>query len=894
MSAVSAASDHRHPTDAPPRPRARRLAASAPGRGGAAGRRTSRAPSSCCWWPRWSPGSWWSGTRSRRPTGRSRCRGVDAGSRCCATARASRRCTPRPATTCSTPRASCRRRTGSSRWTSAGTPRPGGSRRCSASPTLAIDKTVRTMGWRRVAEQEVSRLAPATQGLPAGLQRRRERLPARPHALGDVAGVHAAGPHRPGLHGRGLDARGLGRLAEGDGVGPARQHGRRDPARPDVGDPHARRDRRPVPAVPVRPAPAHRRPGRGRGRGVRAGRDRGRHPQAVASAPGPGGRAGAGAGGPRTARDAADAGRGRRGGDGIGSNAWVVDGDALDDRRSRSWPTTRTWACPCPGIWYQMGLHCTTLGGTCPFDVTGFTFSGLPGVVIGHNRQIAWGFTNLGPDVIDLYLEKVTGQHLPVRRAGSGRCGCATRRSRCSAATTPFRFTVRSTRHGPLLSDVDTQLSTVGANAPAGRRPPERGQRVRRGAVVDGADAHATPPTRSSRFDRADGLDAVPGGRPRLRGAVAEHASTPTGPATSATRRPGRIPIRKSGRHRRLPGPRLAARRRLDRQLRAVRRAAQRAQPRRRLRGHRQPGRDRRRLPLLPRRLLGLRLPQPADRRPAASAGAKLGVEDMSRAPARHPQRLRAHARAVPAQDLPALAVPLRRPAAAAGLELHRRARGSPAAAYYNAVWRNLLALTFHDELKESVWPDGGGRWFEVVRRLLTEPDSPWWDDVTTDGVIENRDDILAEAMVGGPRRAGAAPGPPGRGLDLGAPAPARPGEPDPGPVRLRPGARAVQPGRLRGRRRQRDRGRDQLGRGRPTTTTSPRRPRCGWWSRWPTWTRPAGSTSPGPPGTPSTALRRPDRPVGRGPHAGLAVQPPARSRPPPRTRLTLVPGTGG
>ena len=57
-----------------------------------------------------------------------------------------------------------------------------------------------------------------------------------------------------------------------------------------------------------------------------------------------------------------------------------------------------------PGIWYQMGLHCE-----CEFNVAGFTFSGVPGVVIGHNDRIAWGFTNLDPDVTDLYLEKVEG-----------------------------------------------------------------------------------------------------------------------------------------------------------------------------------------------------------------------------------------------------------------------------------------------------------------------------------------------------------------------------------------------------------------------------------------------------------------------------------------------------
>jgi penicillin amidase len=63
-------------------------------------------------------------------------------------------------------------------------------------------------------------------------------------------------------------------------------------------------------------------------------------------------------------------------------------------------------------------------------------------------------------------------------------------------------------------------------------------------------------------------------------------------------------------------------------------------------------------------------------------------------------------------------------------------------------VWKSTLALTFHDELKQSVWPRGDGRWFEVMRALLEEPNSSWWDDVTTDGVIEDRDDILADAMA--------------------------------------------------------------------------------------------------------------------------------------------------
>lgn len=55
-----------------------------------------------------------------------------------------------------------------------------------------------------------------------------------------------------------------------------------------------------------------------------------------------------------------------------------------------------------PSIWYQVHLKSPTL------DVIGATFPGLPGVLIGHNRQIAWGVTNTGIDVQDLYILEET------------------------------------------------------------------------------------------------------------------------------------------------------------------------------------------------------------------------------------------------------------------------------------------------------------------------------------------------------------------------------------------------------------------------------------------------------------------------------------------------------
>jgi penicillin G amidase len=71
----------------------------------------------------------------------------------------------------------------------------------------------------------------------------------------------------------------------------------------------------------------------------------------------------------------------------------------------------------------------------------------------------------------------------------------------------------------------------------------------------------------------------------------------------------------------------------------------------------------------------------------------------------------------------------------------------SAPAAFYNAVYRQLLIRTFNDELPDGARPDGGDRWFEVLRTLLDKPEDPWWDDVRTAGVSETRDDILRQAM---------------------------------------------------------------------------------------------------------------------------------------------------
>ncbi|MBN9633455.1 MAG: penicillin acylase family protein, partial [Actinobacteria bacterium] len=145
-------------------------------------------------------------------------------------------------------------------------------------------------------------------------------------------------------------------------------------------------------------------------------------------------------------------------GDDIGSNSWVVSGAHTATGKPLLANDPHLGAVM-PSVWYQVGLHCATVGPDCPFDVAGFSFSGLPGVIIGHNSRIAWGFTNLGPDVADLYVEKVTGntyeydgQQVPL----------TIRHETITVAGGPnVRITVRSTRHGPIVTDLSDGYAAI-------------------------------------------------------------------------------------------------------------------------------------------------------------------------------------------------------------------------------------------------------------------------------------------------------------------------------------------------------------------------------------------------------------------------------------------------
>jgi penicillin G amidase len=110
-----------------------------------------------------------------------------------------------------------------------------------------------------------------------------------------------------------------------------------------------------------------------------------------------------------------------------------------------------------PGIWYQTeligpGIH-----------VAGVTFPGAPGIVIGHNERIAWGATNLGPDVQDMFLEKFDKDNPTRYQTPTGWREAEIRHEQIKvrknildpASLETQNFDVIVTRHGPIVLEKD-------------------------------------------------------------------------------------------------------------------------------------------------------------------------------------------------------------------------------------------------------------------------------------------------------------------------------------------------------------------------------------------------------------------------------------------------------
>ena len=452
-------------------------------------------------------------------------------------------------------------------------------------------------------------------------------------------------------------------------------------------------------------------------------------------------------------------------GDGVGSNSWVVGGD-LTASGLPLLANDPHLKVSMPGVWTQIGLHCRTVSASCPFDVAGFGFAGMPGVVIGHNAEIAWGLTNLYPDVTDFYLERFDASGKVER---DGKFVPVTQRTEMIsvAGKRQVPVVIRSTAHGPVISDVLTEVAAAGNTAPV------VGEKRNRDTTYAVSLAWtALKPGHA--MDALLELD-VAGNFDEFRAAVLKLDS----PAQNVVyadvngdigyQAPGRIPVRGPGRpqsdkdvpsngtwphpgwdsaydwkgyvpvkdlpwvknppegfivaaNQAVTGPNGPVKITSDwdygyrsQRIRDLLVAAKQAQrpltvaDMQSIQSDTQNG------------IAGLLVPLLL----------KVGIRDKDdNSPLTVDEKF--------AQD----AVDLLK-----GWD-YSQPTDSAAAAYFNVVWATILKLTFADELPDGFKPDGGDRWFEVIQTLLPEKKDRWWDDRTTTDVVESRDEVLRRSMI--------------------------------------------------------------------------------------------------------------------------------------------------
>src|SRR4051812_29386611 len=130
------------------------------------------------------------------------------------------------------------------------------------------------------------------------------------------------------------------------------------------------------------------------------------------------------------------------------SNNWVVDG-AHSVSGKPLLANDPHLGFSTPGVWYLARLR------TREREIAGATAPGAPLVVIGHNDRIAWGFTTTASAVADLFIEKLDPSDPGRYLTPEGSEPFATRQETITVHdAAPVTLTIRSTRHGPVLSDM--------------------------------------------------------------------------------------------------------------------------------------------------------------------------------------------------------------------------------------------------------------------------------------------------------------------------------------------------------------------------------------------------------------------------------------------------------
>ncbi|SCF93602.1 penicillin acylase family protein [Streptomyces sp. Ncost-T10-10d] len=469
-------------------------------------------------------------------------------------------------------------------------------------------------------------------------------------------------------------------------------------------------------------------------------------------------------------------------GSGIGSNSWVVSGDYTTTGKPLL-ANDPHLAPQLPSLWYQMGLHCREITAKCRYDTAGYTFSGMPGVIIGHNQDIAWGFTNLGADVTDLFLEKVStdgylydGKVKPftVRKETIKVAGGKSR-----------EITIRETNNGPLVSDRSSELEKVGQKAPVANAAPDR------------ADGYAVA-LKWTALEPGKSMDAVfelnrAKDFPSFRKA-AEHFEVPSQNLIYADTKghigyqaPGKIPVRLQG-DGTMPSPGWSSAYGWKKDPVPFDELPYEYDPKRGyiVTANQAVIDEEKYSHLLTKDWgYGTRSQRISDLiESKIKGGGKISTEDMQKMQMDN------------TSEIAALLVPELMKINVSDKSVREAQKllegwdytqepDSAAAAYFNAVWRNILKLAFGDKLPkelrvegeclnvpradssgpvdeqgklvrecgrrdaDTAQPDGGDRWYQVVADLMDDQNSDWWKSRASgrDEATENRDELFARAM---------------------------------------------------------------------------------------------------------------------------------------------------
>jgi penicillin G amidase len=137
-----------------------------------------------------------------------------------------------------------------------------------------------------------------------------------------------------------------------------------------------------------------------------------------------------------------------------GSNDWVVSGaHTVTGKPLLSDDMHLTHQMP--NLWYEAHLKTEQKAETKlrDLDVAGVTLPGMPFVIVGHNRRIAWGFTNVGPSVADAFIENFNAQG--AYQTSQGWQQPEHRMEVIHVKGRPdVTVDVKVTRHGPIITDV--------------------------------------------------------------------------------------------------------------------------------------------------------------------------------------------------------------------------------------------------------------------------------------------------------------------------------------------------------------------------------------------------------------------------------------------------------